>query len=68
MKMTEIRVLKEDDLRVQIANLKRELFDMRFKGAVEQIAQPSRLREVRRDIARMHTVMRERTKPGKAAS
>ncbi len=68
MKMTEIRVLKDDDLRVQIATLKRELFDMRFKDAVEQIAQPSRLRDVRRDIARMNTVLRERQKPGKAAS
>jgi large subunit ribosomal protein L29 len=60
MKMTEVRALKDEDLKVQALNLRRELFDARFKGAVEQIAQPARLREMRRDVARIETVLRER--------
>ena len=65
MKMTEVRALKDEDLRVQDANLRREIFDIRFKGAVEQIAQPARLREMRRDVARIQTVLREREKAKK---
>ncbi len=68
MKMTEIRALAEADLRVQGEKLKRELFDHRFKDAVEQIAQPSRLREIRRDIARVNTVLRERVLAKKGSS
>jgi large subunit ribosomal protein L29 len=60
MKMTEIRALKDEDLLVRAENLRRELFDARFKGAVEQIAQPARLREIRRDVARIKTVLRQR--------
>jgi large subunit ribosomal protein L29 len=66
MKMTEVRALKDEDLRVQASNLRREIFDTRFKGAVEQIKHPAHLREMRRDIARIETVLHERTR-GKAA-
>jgi len=59
MKMTEVRALNDDDLRVQAQNLRRELFDIRFKGAVEQITNPARLREMRRDVARIQTVLRQ---------
>jgi large subunit ribosomal protein L29 len=60
MKMTEIRAMKDEDLLVQQENLRRELFDARFKGAVEQIAHPSRLSQIRRDVARIKTVLRQR--------
>ena len=62
MKMTEVRALKDDDLRVQADNLRREIFDARFKGAVEQIQHPAKLREKRRDIARIQTVLRQRVR------
>ena len=62
MKMTEVRALKDEDLRVQASNLRREMFDTRFKGAIEQIAQPARLREMRRDVARIETVLGERAR------
>lgn len=68
MKMTEILALQDADLRMQVDKLKRELFDIRFKGAVEQIPQPSRLRDVRKDIARIQTVLRSRQIAGKTAS
>jgi large subunit ribosomal protein L29 len=60
MKMTEVRALRNEDLLVQADNLRREIFDAMFKGAVEQIAHPAKLREMRRDIARIKTVLTER--------
>jgi large subunit ribosomal protein L29 len=66
MKMTEIRALKDEDLRVRADNLRRELFDARFKGAVEQIKHPARLREIRRDVARILTVLRQRQEKTKS--
>jgi large subunit ribosomal protein L29 len=60
MKMTEVKALKDEDLHVRQDNLRREIFDARFKGAVEQIKHPARLREMRRDIARIQTVLRQR--------
>jgi large subunit ribosomal protein L29 len=68
MKMTEVRALKDEDLKVQADNLRRELFDTRFKGAVEQIAHPARLRDIRRDVARIETVLRERALGAKKAA
>jgi large subunit ribosomal protein L29 len=68
MKMTEVRALKDEDLKVQASNLRREMFDTRFKGAVEQIAHPARLREMRRDVARIETVLRERERGAKPAT
>jgi large subunit ribosomal protein L29 len=68
MKMTEIRALKDEDLLVRAENLRRELFDARFKGAVEQIAHPARLREIRRDVARIKTVLRQRAGEKKTKS
>jgi large subunit ribosomal protein L29 len=66
MKMTEIRALKDEDLRVRVENLRRELFDARFKGAVEQIKHPARLRDIRRDVARILTVLRQRKEKAKS--
>jgi large subunit ribosomal protein L29 len=68
MKMTEVRALKNDDLLVRQENLRRELFDARFKGAVEQIKHPAKLREMRKDIARIQTVLREREREKAAKS
>jgi large subunit ribosomal protein L29 len=60
VKITELRAMQDADLRQQVDKLRREIFDMRFKGAVENIPQPHRLREMRRDIARAETLLRER--------
>ncbi|HYC77433.1 MAG TPA: 50S ribosomal protein L29 [Planctomycetota bacterium] len=60
MKSTEIRAMQEADLNLQVERLRRELFNMRFKGAVEQIQQSHRLREMKRDIARSLTELRRR--------
>jgi len=60
VKSTEIRAMQEADLNLQVERLRRELFNMRFKGAVEQIQQSHRLREMKRDIARSLTELRRR--------
>ena len=50
----------EDELRQQLAELKAELFNLRFQHATGQLENPMRLREVRKDIARVMTAQRLR--------
>jgi large subunit ribosomal protein L29 len=60
MKIEEIRGKGENELGSELANLRRELFDLRFKSASQSLPDPSRIRALRRTIARMCTVVRER--------
>ena len=62
MKIAEVRDLSLDDLNAKIAELKEEQFRLRFRSATESIENPMRFREIRRDIARMQTILRERVK------
>jgi large subunit ribosomal protein L29 len=65
MTMTRIDDLKtqtDDQLVDQLAELKREQFNLRFQAATNQIEKPSRIREVRRTIARIRTLQNERTR------
>ena len=48
----------DDQLGEQLGNLKREQFNLRFQAATSQLEKPSRVREVRKDIARIKTVLR----------
>jgi large subunit ribosomal protein L29 len=59
-KAAELRDLPEDELVVRMESAKEELFNLRFQLATGQLDAPSRLREVRRDVARIATVLRER--------
>ncbi len=61
MTIKEIRELENDALLVEIDSLKEELFDLRFQQAVGQLENPARLREIRKTIARIRTVITERT-------
>ena len=61
MKIDEIRGKTQSELEYELTNLQRELFDLRFKSATEASANPSRIREARRAIARVKTVLHERT-------
>jgi large subunit ribosomal protein L29 len=56
----ELRELPDDELRQKLADGKEELFNLRFQVVTGQLDNPRRLREVRRDIARVLTVMKER--------
>ena len=60
MKAPEIRDLETEELHGRIAELKEELFNLRFQLATGQLDNHRRMREVKRDIARIRTVLRER--------
>ncbi len=60
MKADEIRNLSDADLRARVQELEEERFRLRFRAATETLEQPLRLRTIRRDIARLLTVLRER--------
>ena len=62
-KVTDLRAKTEDQLSEELGNLKREAFNLRFQAATNQLEKPSRVREVRRDIARIKTLKAERTQP-----
>lgn len=64
MKAKNLRDLTQDELNNKIVQLKEELFNLRFQLATGQLDNPMRLREVRRIIARTHTVIRERELQG----
>ena len=55
-KIEDLRVKTDDQLAVQLGELKREAFNLRFQGATGQLEKPARIREVRRDIARIKTL------------
>lgn len=60
MTVKEIRELENDALLVEIDELKEELFDLRFQQAIGQLENPARLKEIRKTIARIKTVITER--------
>lgn len=61
-KMKEIRQLSDADLLNQVDTLKEELFDLRFKQATGFLENPARIKEIRKTIARIKTVLTERQK------
>jgi large subunit ribosomal protein L29 len=60
MKPGELKGLSEDELRTKSEELSRELFNLKFRHASSQLEQTSRLGQVRRDLARVKTAIRER--------
>ena len=58
MKPSEIRALSDKELVEKLDDLKSELFNLRFQHAINQLDNPVRIREVKRDIARTLTVIR----------
>jgi len=60
MKTDDLRAQTDDQLVEQLSQLKKEQFNLRFQAATGQLAKPSRVREVRRTIARIQTLQNER--------
>ncbi len=60
MKIKDIRDLSSQELENQILDLKKELFNLRFQHATNQLDNPLRIAEVKKSIARIKTVIRER--------
>ena len=66
MKAEEFRVMTADQLDDQLAKLKKEQFNLRFQRATGQLENTSRVREVRKDIARVRTLQRQKVAEAKA--
>lgn len=60
IKARNLRTMQEDELEVTMRELKEELFNLRFQHATGQLENPMKIKETRRDIARVCTVMTER--------
>lgn len=56
----ELRGMSRDELNAKVVELKEELFNLRFQAATGQLESHGRLREARKDIARIYTVLQER--------
>jgi large subunit ribosomal protein L29 len=61
LKAAELRSLSRDELNAKVVELKEELFTLRFQAATGQLESHGRLRSVRKDIARIYTVLHERS-------
>ena len=60
MKSNELRELSDEDLKVKIAEYKEELFNLRFSQATGSLEKPHRIKELRKAVARIKTILRER--------
>ena len=60
MKVTDIRNMTAEELNAKLAELTKELFNLRFQHAVNQLENPHKITEVKRDIARVMTVLNEK--------
>ena len=65
-KIEDLRAKTDDQLSGDLGDLKREAFNLRFQAATNQLERPARIKEVRRDIARIKTLQTERTQSPKA--
>ncbi|MEJ2410971.1 MAG: 50S ribosomal protein L29 [Novosphingobium sp.] len=59
-KIEDLRAKTDDQLTADLADLKREQFNLRFQAATSQLEGPARVKQVRRDIARIKTLQAER--------
>jgi len=60
MKAAEIRELTTDDLRARVHDLDDQIFRLRIQKSMGQLEAPAKVRQVRRDLARMKTILREK--------
>ena len=60
MKASEIREMSADELNAKLIDLKAELLNLRFQHAVNQLENPMRIKAVKKDMARVYTLLRER--------
>jgi large subunit ribosomal protein L29 len=59
MRAEEIREMSTDDIKTRVRELEQEQFNLKFKSATTPLEDPLRLRVIRRDLARLKTVLRE---------
>ena len=68
MKMDEIRGKRDEELEYELKNLRKELFDLRFKSTTQSLQSPARIRQLKRTIARVLTVQNERRPEARATA
>ncbi|HEX2018700.1 MAG TPA: 50S ribosomal protein L29 [Aurantimonas sp.] len=66
MKASDVRTMTQDELTDELAKLKKEQFNLRFQRATGQLENTARVRQVRRDIARIKTITRSKAGEAKA--
>jgi large subunit ribosomal protein L29 len=66
MKVKEVRELSTEQLNQKLVELKKDLFNLRLQHAINQLENPLKISEVKTDIARVKTVLRERELAGKS--
>jgi len=59
MKASELRQLSDEELRKKEFDLREDLFKLQFQHKIRSLENPARLRQIRKDIARVHTVLTE---------
>jgi large subunit ribosomal protein L29 len=67
MKPGDIRELTTDEITQRIGQLQEEMFRLRFRSATMELENPMLMRNIRRDIARLNTILRERQMAGEGA-
>lgn len=60
MKLDKIREMSETELTAEVKKLKNELFNLRFQQVTGQLENPIKMRDVKKDIARVKTIIREK--------
>ena len=68
MKVADVRAKSDDELKEQLMDLRKEAFNLRFQATSGQLENTARVRQVRRDIARIKTVLTERHRAQAVAS
>ncbi|MGV0817482.1 50S ribosomal protein L29 [Martelella sp. FOR1707] len=66
MKTSDVHAMSEDQLKDKLAELKKEQFNLRFQKATGQLEQTGRIKQVRRDIARVKTIASQKASASKA--
>ncbi len=68
MKIAELRELNNDELKLRLAALKKELFDLRMQQTEGKLSQPHKVRLARREVAQVLTVLEQKGRPAAAGA
>jgi large subunit ribosomal protein L29 len=67
MKSSEINEMSPEEMQLKISDLKEELFNLRFQHEIGQLENPQKMKQIKRDIARIYTISREVEEKNKTA-
>jgi large subunit ribosomal protein L29 len=65
VKTTTVREMGPDEIRTRVGELREELFNLRFRNTMKQLDNPLKIRESRREMARLLTVLKEKERAGR---